>query len=203
MIKNVKLNHCYTNDAIAKRIYNSKKIKFYFDKEENIINNNIILLFSDVNNFIGDIIIKKCIYLSFLSNTTDVHFVINSPGGSVTSGLAIYDVFSYTDLKPNTTCLALAASMGAFLLASGYRSKRNAFKSSRIMIHQPLGGAMGKAGDIEIQTNELLYFKLLLNSYLSQFTTQDYKKIMTDCDRDFFMSAFEASNYGIIDRVIY
>mmetsp|Transcript_23788 Transcript_23788/g.35660 ORF Transcript_23788/g.35660 Transcript_23788/m.35660 type:complete len:273 (+) Transcript_23788:606-1424(+) len=166
------------------------------------LNKQILFLYGEVNDTIADIIIKNVIYLNSSSKKQHLTLMINSPGGSVTSGLAMYDSFNLVDLDVGTTCIALAASMGAFLLASGFKGKRNGFNHCRIMIHQPLGGIVGSFNQVENQANELLYYKLVLNSYLSSFSSQSTSKIMRDCDRDYFMSSKEALDYGLIDNIL-
>nr|ACF24505.1 chloroplast ATP-dependent Clp protease proteolytic subunit 3 [Gymnochlora stellata] len=167
-----------------------------------MLNKEILFLYGEVNDTIADTIIKNIIYLNNTTTTKNLTLMINSPGGSVTSGLAMYDSFNLVDMHIGTTCIALAASMGAFLLGSGYKGKRNGFNHCRIMIHQPLGGIVGSFNQIESQANELLYYKLVLNSYISNFSSQAPVKVMRDCDRDYFMSSREAAKYGIIDNVL-
>merc|ERR1712087_363786 len=132
----------------------------------------------------------------------EITLYINSPGGSVTAGMAIFDTMRHVRPDVSTCCVGLAASMGAFLLASGEKGKRFGLPNSRIMIHQPLGGTQGQAADIEIQANEILHHKLTLNGYLAEFTGQSIEQITIDTDRDFFMSAPEAVEYGIIDAIL-
>ena len=127
---------------------------------------------------------------------------VNSPGGSVTAGMAVFDTMRFIRPDVSTVCVGLAASMGAFLLASGAQGKRYSLPNSRIMIHQPLGGAQGQAADIEIQAKEILFVRAVLNQYIADFTGQPVEKIEEDCDRDFFMTPEEALDYGIIDEVI-
>lgn len=128
--------------------------------------------------------------------------LLQSPGGSVTAGMAVFDTMRHIRPDVSTVCVGLAASMGAFLLASGHQGKRYSLPNSRIMIHQPLGGAQGQAADIEIQANEILHHKLTLNGYLAEFSGQPIEQITMDTDRDFFMSAQEAVEYGLIDAVV-
>jgi ATP-dependent Clp protease protease subunit len=146
-----------------------------------------------------------CAQLLFLESENpkkDIAMYINSPGGVVTSGLAIYDTMQYIRPAVSTVCIGQAASMGSLLLAAGEKDKRFALPNSRIMIHQPLGGAQGQAADIEIQAKEILFVKSLLNSYMADATGQPLDKIEEDTDRDFFMTPEEAQEYGIIDEVI-
>ena len=156
----------------------------------------------EVRDEVSDIIIAQLLFLESEDPNKDIHFYINSPGGVVTSGLAIYDTMNYIRADVSTICIGQAASMGAFLLSCGAKDKRFALPNSRIMIHQPLGGAQGQATDIEIQANEILRIKKTLNEILAKNTNQSIKKIEKDTDRDFFMSAAEAKEYGIIDNVL-
>lgn len=147
-------------------------------------------------------IVAQLLYLDATSPSRDVSLYINSPGGSVTAGMAIFDCMRHVRPDVGTVCAGLAASMGAFLLAAGAKGKRLAFPSTRIMIHQPLGGAQGAVDDVEVQANEMLHHKLTLNAYLSEFTGQSMEKIEQDTKRDFFMTAEEAIQYGMIDAVV-
>ena len=147
-------------------------------------------------------VIAQLLFLEAEDSERDIYLYINSPGGVVTAGMAIYDTMQFIKAKVSTICMGQAASMGAFLLASGEPGKRYALPHSRIMIHQPLGGAQGQATDIEIQTKEILRIKKLLNQILADRTKQKLAKIEKDTDRDFFMSAAEAVDYGLIDEVI-
>ena len=141
-------------------------------------------------------------FFFFLILTFYIYIYVQSPGGSVTAGMAVFDTMRHVRPDVSTVCVGLAASMGAFLLASGHQGKRYSLANSRIMIHQPLGGAQGQAADIEIQANEILHHKLTLNGYLAEFTGQPIEQITMDTDRDFFMSAQEAVEYGLIDAVV-
>merc|ERR550514_367540 len=162
----------------------------------------VIRLGGAVDNDIANLIIAQLLYLDCSETCEDIALYINSPGGSVTAGMGIFDMMRHTRSEVSTVCVGLAASMGAFLLASGERYKRYSLPNSRIMIHQPLGGAQGQAADIEIQANEILHHKITLNGYLAEFTGQLVEQITMDTDRDFFMSAEEAVVYGVIDHVI-
>ena len=162
----------------------------------------ILFLGQEVNDGIANSLVAQMLYLDSEDSTKPIYLYINSPGGSVTAGLAIYDTMKYVKSDLVTICVGLAASMGAFLLSAGTKGKRLALPHSRIMIHQPLGGAQGQAADIEIQANEIMHHKSTLNGYLAEFTNQSLEKVMEDTDRDFFMSAEEAVTYGLIDSVI-
>ncbi|MGB3495343.1 MAG: ATP-dependent Clp endopeptidase proteolytic subunit ClpP [Elainellaceae cyanobacterium] len=174
-----------------------------FDIYSRLLRERIVFLGTQVTDDVADSIVAQLLYLDAEDPEKDVQLYINSPGGSVTAGMAIYDTMQ--QIRPNvmTICYGLAASMGAFLLSGGEQGKRLSLPSSRIMIHQPLGGAQGQAVDIEIQAREILYLKRRLNELLAQHTGQSLEKIETDTDRDFFMSAEEAKAYGLIDQVIH
>ena len=150
----------------------------------------------------ADAVVAQLLFLEAEDPEKDIQIYLNSPGGSVTSGLAIYDTMQQVQPDVVTICYGLAASMGAFLLAGGARGKRLALPNARIMIHQPLGGAQGQAVDIEIQAKEILYLKDTLNGLLAQHTGQDLAKVAEDTDRDYFLSPDEAVTYGLIDRVV-
>lgn len=173
-----------------------------FDIYSRLLRERIVFLGTPVDDNVADSIIAQLLFLDAEDPEKDIQLYINSPGGSVTAGMAIYDTMQ--QIRPNvvTICFGLAASMGAFLLAGGAAGKRMALPSSRIMIHQPLGGAQGQAVDIEIQAKEILYHKQKLNELLAYHTKQPFEKISADTERDFFMSAEEAKDYGLIDQVI-
>ena len=163
----------------------------------------ILFLGQEVNDGIANSLVAQMLYLDSDDNTKPIYLYINSPGGSVTAGLAIYDTIKYVKNDVVTICVGLAASMGAFLLAAGTKGKRVALPHSRIMIHQPLGGtSQRQASDIEIEAREILRIKDMLNQSMSEMTGQSFEKIEKDTDRDYFLSAEEAKNYGLIDRVI-
>jgi len=155
-----------------------------------------------VDDDMANLIVAQLLYLDAADPNRDIVMYVNSPGGSVTAGMAIFDTMRHIRPDVSTVCVGLAASMGAFLLSGGTKGKRYSLPNSRIMIHQPLGGAQGQQTDIEIQANEILHHKANLNGYLSYHTGQPYEKIVQDTDRDFFMSAKEAKEYGLIDAVI-
>ena len=163
----------------------------------------ILFLGSEVNDAIANSLVAQMLYLDSDDNSKPIYLYINSPGGSVTAGLAIYDTIQYIKSDVVTICVGLAASMGAFLLGAGTKGKRLALPHSRIMIHQPLGGtSQRQASDIEIEAREILRMKDMLNNNMAGMTGQPIEKIEKDTDRDYFMSAEEAMNYGLIDRVI-
>jgi len=162
----------------------------------------ILFLGQEVNDGIANSLVAQMLYLDSDDNSKPIYLYINSPGGSVTAGLAIYDTIKYVKSDVVTICVGLAASMGAFLLAAGTKGKRVALPHSRIMIHQPLGGAQGQAVEIEIQAKEILFLKKTLNSLLAEHTGQPLEKINEDTERDYFLSPSEAVEYGLIDKVI-
>ncbi|MEL6136465.1 MAG: ATP-dependent Clp endopeptidase proteolytic subunit ClpP [Cyanobacteria bacterium J06628_6] len=173
-----------------------------FDIYSRLLRERIVFLGTAVDDMVADSIVAQLLFLDAEEPEKDVQLYINSPGGSITAGMAIYDTMQ--QIRPNvvTICFGLAASMGAFLLSGGEKGKRMALPSSRIMIHQPLGGAQGQAVDIEIQAREILFLKRRLNELLAEHTGQSLEKIAADTERDFFMSAAEAKEYGLIDQVI-
>ena len=163
----------------------------------------ILFLGSEVNDGMANALVAQMLYLDSDDNSKPIYLYINSPGGSVTAGLAIYDTMQYVKSEVVTICVGLAASMGAFLLAAGTKGKRLALPHSRIMIHQPLGGtSQRQASDIEIEAREILRIKDMLNKSMADMTGQPLEKIAKDTDRDYFLSADEAKDYGLIDRVI-
>ena len=163
----------------------------------------ILFLGSEVNDAIANSLVAQMLYLDSEDNSKPIYLYINSPGGSVTAGLAIYDTIQYVKSDVVTICVGLAASMGAFLLGAGTKGKRLALPHSRIMIHQPLGGtSQRQASDIEIEAKEILRIKDMLNHSMAEMTGQPFAKIEKDTDRDYFLSAAEAKEYGLIDRVI-
>jgi ATP-dependent Clp endopeptidase proteolytic subunit ClpP len=172
------------------------------DVMSRLLQDRIILLGSQVDDAIANVLVAQMLYLAGEDPDKDITMYINSPGGSVSAGMAIFDTMQFIPCDVKTVCFGTAASMGAFLLSAGTKGKRQALPNSRIMIHQPLGGAQGQADDIEIQAQEILYIRSLLNSYLSEFTGQQLDKIEKDCDRDYFMSSEDAVKYGIIDSVM-
>lgn len=174
----------------------------YFDLYSRLLRERIIFMGSAIDDNVANTITAQMLFLDADDPEKDIQLYINSPGGSVTAGMAIYDTMQQVRPDVVTICYGLAASMGAFLLAGGATGKRMSLPSSRIMIHQPLGGAQGQAVDIEIQAKEILYHKRKLNELLAYHTGQPLERIETDTDRDFFMSATEAKDYGLVDRTI-
>jgi ATP-dependent Clp protease protease subunit len=173
-----------------------------FDIYSRLLRERIVFLGTPVDDAVADSIIAQLLYLEAEDSEKDIQLYINSPGGSVTAGMGIYDTMQQIRPAVVTICFGLAASMGAFLLSGGAKGKRMSLPNARIMIHQPLGGAQGQAVDIEIQAKEILYHKRKLNELLAQHTGQPLDRIEADTERDFFMSAFEAKEYGLIDQVI-
>jgi ATP-dependent Clp protease protease subunit len=173
-----------------------------FDIYSRLLRERIIFLGTPIDDTVANSIVAQLLFLDAEDSEKDIQLYINSPGGSVYAGMAIYDTIQQIRPDVVTICFGLAASMGAFLLAAGTAGKRMSLPDSRIMIHQPLGGAQGQAIDIEIQAREILYIKGQLNQLLAHHTGQPLERLETDTDRDFFMSAEEAKNYGLIDQVI-
>lgn len=173
-----------------------------YDIYSRLLKDRIIFIGSAIDNEIANVIVAQLLFLESEDPEKDISFYINSPGGVVTAGLAIYDTMQYIKPDVATVCVGQAASMGALLLTAGAKGKRFTLPNSRILIHQPLGGAQGQATDIKIQANEILRMKDTLNEILSFHTGQDIKKISQDTDRDYFMSAEESLEYGIVDKVV-
>jgi len=173
-----------------------------YDIYSRLLKDRIIFLDTEVNDASASLIVAQLLFLESEDPEKDIMLYINSPGGSVTAGMAIYDTMQYIKCPVSTICVGLAASMGAFLLAAGEKGKRFALPNSEIMIHQPLGGAQGQASDVKIRTEWLLKTKEKLNKILSERTGQTLETIEKDTDRDNFMSAIEAKEYGIVDEVI-
>lgn len=173
-----------------------------YDIYSRLLKDRIIMLSGQIDDGVAASIVSQLLFLEAEDPQKDIYLYINSPGGVVTSGLSIYDTMNY--IKPDicTICIGQAASMGAFLLSCGTKGKRHSLPNSRIMIHQPLGGAQGQATDIEIQAKEILRLKATLNEILASNTSQSLEKIAKDTDRDFFMSAKEAKDYGLIDNIL-
>ena len=174
-----------------------------YDLYSRLLEDRIIFLTGQVDDATANLIVGQMLYLETKDSTKDISLYINSPGGSVTAGFAIYDTMNYIKCDVSTICIGLAASMGAFILSSGAKGKRFALPNSEIMIHQPLGGTTGQASDIKIQAEHILKIKNKLNECLSLNTSQPIERIEKDTDRDFYMSGAEAKDYGIIDKVYY
>lgn len=173
-----------------------------YDVYSRLLMDRIIFLGTPVNDDVANMIIAQLLFLEADNPGRDIHLYINSPGGSVSAGLAIYDTMQFLKSPVNTICMGLAASMGAFLLTAGEKGKRSALPNSRIMIHQPSGGASGTASDIEIQAREIIYLRGRMNDLMAKHTGRPLEQIERDVDRDRFMSAEEAVQYGMIDQVI-
>jgi len=172
------------------------------DVVSRLLKDRILLLGSEVNDEVGNVLVAQMLYLANEDPEADITLYINSPGGSVSAGMAIYDTMQFIPCDVSTVCFGMAASMGAFLLGAGAKGKRKSLPNARIMIHQPLGGAQGQAADIEIQAKEILFIRALLCEYIADYTGQPVEKVEDDCDRDFFMTPEEAKDYGIIDEVL-
>jgi ATP-dependent Clp protease protease subunit len=173
-----------------------------FDIYSRLLRERIIFLGTGIDDQVADALVAQLLFLEAEDPEKDIQIYVNSPGGSVTAGLAIYDTMQQVAPDVVTICYGLAASMGAFLLSGGTKGKRLALPNARIMIHQPLGGAQGQAVDIEIQAKEILFLKDTLNGLLAEHTGQPLEKIAEDTDRDYFLSPAEAVQYGLIDRVV-
>ena len=174
-----------------------------YDIYSRLLKDRIVMLGSDINDDIANLLVAQFLFLESEDPDKDIYFYINSPGGSVTAGMAVYDTIQYIKPKVSTICIGQAASMAAILLASGEPGMRYGLPHSRILIHQPLGGVQGQVTDVNIQATEMLRLKDALNKILSSHTGQPIEKIGTDTERDFFMGATEAMKYGILDHVIY
>jgi ATP-dependent Clp protease protease subunit len=173
-----------------------------YDIYSRLLKDRIIFLGTPVNDIVANSIIAQMLFLAADDPEKDISLYINSPGGSVSAGLAIFDTMNFIKPDVSTICVGMAASMGAFLLAAGAKGKRFALPNSEVMIHQPLGGAQGQASDIEIRAKHILKTRDTLNRILSERTGQPLEKIERDTDRDYFMSASEAATYGLVDKVI-
>lgn len=173
-----------------------------YDIYSRLLKDRIIFLGSGINDVVANTVIAQMLFLAADDPEKDIHLYINSPGGSITAGMAIFDTMQYIKPDVSTICVGMAASMGAFLLAAGEKGKRFALPNSEVMIHQPLGGAEGQASDIEIRAKRILKMRDKLNQILAERTGQPIKRIEKDTDRDYFMSAAESLEYGIIDKVI-
>ena len=173
-----------------------------YDIYSRLLKERVIFLVGEVNDQTANVVVAQLLFLESENPDKDISLYINSPGGSVSAGMAIYDTMQFVKPNVSTLCMGLAASMGAFLLAAGEKGKRFALPNARVMIHQPLGGARGQASDIEIQAREILYLKERLNQLLSHHTGQAVDRIQRDTDRDNFMSSDDAKEYGLIDQVL-
>ena len=183
-------------------IENSGRGERSFDIYSRLLRDRIVFLNTDVNDQSASLIVAQLLFLESEDPDKDISLYINSPGGSVSAGMAIFDTMRFIRPKVNTICLGMAASMGAFLLAAGEKGKRYALPNSSVMIHQPLGGAEGQASDVEIRARQLLLIKRQMNELMAEFTGKSYEDLVRDTDRDNFMSAREALEYGLIDEIL-
>ena len=174
-----------------------------YDLYSRLLKDRIIFLTDEITDQVANIVVAQLLFLEMDNPDADISLYINSPGGSITAGMAIYDTMNYIKCDVRTVCVGRAASMGAFLLMAGEKGKRLALPNSEVMIHQPLGGASGQATDVEIRAKWLLRTKEKMTRLMSEMTGQDQEKLRADCERDYFMTAEEAQAYGLIDKVIY
>ena len=189
------------NSVVPYVIENTGKGERSYDIYSRLLEDRIIFLTGEINDAVADTVVAQLIYLEGKDPNKDICLYINSPGGSVSAGLAIYDTMNYIKCDVSTICIGLAASMGAFLLSSGTKGKRYALPNSEIMIHQPLGGAQGQASDIKIQADHIIKTKQRLNSILAANCDKPYDVVERDTDRDNYLSAEDAKEYGLIDRI--
>ena len=174
-----------------------------YDLYSRLLKDRIIFLTDEITDQVANIVVAQLLFLEMDNPDADISLYINSPGGSITAGMAIYDTMNYIKCDVRTVCVGMAASMGAFLLMAGEKGKRLALPNSEVMIHQPLGGASGQATDVEIRAKWLLRTKEKMTRLMSEMTGQDQEKLRADCERDYFMTAEEALTYGIIDQIYY
>jgi len=167
-----------------------------------LLKDRIIMIGKPVDDEMANAVVAQLLYLASEDPSADITMYVNSPGGSISSGMAIFDTMQFIPCDVATVCFGMAASMGAFLLGAGTKGKRRALPNARIMIHQPLGGARGQAADIEIQAKEILFVRAQINAYIAEFTGQPIDKVEEDCDRDFFLTPEQAVDYGLIDEVV-
>ena len=196
------MNKKFLNQLVPMVVEQTGGYERAYDIYSRLLKERIIFLGTPIDDNIASLIIAQLLFLEADDSEKDIYLYINSPGGIITSGMGIYDTMNYIKPDVATICMGQAASMGAFLLAGGAKGKRSALPNSRIMIHQPLGGAEGQASDIKILSDEILRLREKLNSILSKNTKQSLKKIEKDTDRNFFMSSDEAKSYGLIDTIL-
>lgn len=189
------------NTVVPYVIENTGKGERSYDIYSRLLEDRIIFLTGEINDAVADAVVAQLIYLEGKDPDKDICLYINSPGGSVSAGFAIYDTMNYIKCDVSTICIGLAASMGAFLLSSGAKGKRFALANSEIMIHQPLGGAQGQASDIQIQAEQILKIKAKLNRILAENSGKPLKQVEKDTDRDNYLSAEEAKSYGLVDEI--
>ena len=192
----------HINQLIPMVVEQTGRFERAYDIYSRLLKERIVFLGTPIDDNISSLIIAQLLFLEAESSDKDIYLYINSPGGIITSGMGIYDTMNYIKPDVATICMGQAASMGAFLLSGGARGKRSALPNARIMIHQPLGGVEGQASDIKIQSDEIIRLRTNLNKILAKNTKQTLKKIEKDTDRNFFMSADEAKNYGLIDTIL-
>ena len=173
-----------------------------YDIYSRLLKDRVLFIGTAIDHYVANLVVAQLLFLQMEEPEKDIHVYINSPGGSITAGLAIYDTMQFLKCDVATYCIGQAASMGAVLLCAGTKGKRYALPNSRVMIHQPWGGAQGTASDISLQAKEILLLKARLNTILAKHCGQDVSKIEKDTDRDYFMSADEAKNYGLVDDVV-
>lgn len=174
-----------------------------YDIYSRLLEDRIVFITGEINDALANTVVAQLIYLEAKDSTKDISLYINSPGGSVTAGMAIYDTMNYIKCDVSTICIGMAASMGAFLLSSGAKGKRFVLPNSEVMIHQPLGGASGQATEIQIMANHIQKTKEKLTKILSKNSGQPFEKVLADCERDNYMSAEEALEYGLVDKIFY
>ena len=196
------MNNDTLNQLIPMVVEQTGRFERAYDIYSRLLKERIVFLGTPIDDTVASVIIAQLLFLEAESGEKDISLYINSPGGIITSGMGIYDTMNYIKPDVATICMGQAASMGAFLLSGGARGKRSALPNARIMIHQPLGGVEGQASDIKIQSDEIIRLRTNLNKILAKNTKQTLKKIEKDTDRNFFMSADEAKNYGLIDTIL-
>ena len=192
----------HINQLIPMVVEQTGRFERAYDIYSRLLKERIVFLGTPIDDNVSSLIIAQLLFLAAESSEKDIYLYINSPGGIITSGMGIYDTMNYIKPDVATICMGQAASMGAFLLCGGTKGKRSALPNARIMIHQPLGGVEGQASDIKIQSDEIIRLRTNLNKILSKNTKQTLNKIEKDTDRNFFMSADEAKNYGLIDTIL-
>jgi len=192
----------HINQLIPMVVEQTGRFERAYDIYSRLLKERIVFLGTPIDDNVSSLIIAQLLFLEAESSDKDIYLYINSPGGIITSGMGIYDTMNYIKPDVATICMGQAASMGAFLLSGGARGKRSALPNARIMIHQPLGGVEGQASDIKIQSDEIIRLRTNLNKILAKNTKQTLKKIEKDTDRNFFMSADEAKDYGLIDTIL-
>ena len=196
------MNKDHINQLIPMVVEQTGRFERAYDIYSRLLKERIVFLGTPIDDNVSSLIIAQLLFLEAESSEKDIYLYINSPGGIITSGMGIYDTMNYIKPDVATICMGQAASMGAFLLSGGAKGKRSALPNARIMIHQPLGGVEGQASDIKIQSDEIIRLRTNLNKILAKNTKQSLKKIEKDTDRNFFMSAEEAKDYGIIDKIL-